>query len=128
MIDMLGAGFEKAMPMDEYSFMDITKLMHCGVYCLRRKGEVVYVGKSKKPMVRLSTHIRNRGKELAKSWAPDTGPALNGKGINFDGIWFLPCMLGQLDTLENHMIRKYLPRHNTKGKPPLAIPEDIKVP
>ena len=35
-------------------------------------------------------------------------------------------MLGQLETLENYFIRKYLPRYNVKGKPSLAIPEDIR--
>jgi len=109
---------------DGYAFLDVSKLLHCGVYALLRRGEVVYVGKSTKPLIRLYTHFRNRGKQLTKGI---TGPCVDGKGINFDGVWFLPCMLGQMDTLENHMIRKYLPRHNTKGKPPLAIPEDIKV-
>ncbi len=116
--------------MEEHGFMNVSKLLHCGVYALLCRGEVVYVGKSTKPLVRIYSHVRNRGRKMTKGpayGAPSTkGPAVNGKGIGFDGIWFLPCMLGQLDTLENYFIRKYLPRYNVKGKPSLAIPEDIR--
>jgi len=112
--------------MEEYVHIDISKLLHCGVYALLKKGVVVYVGKSKQPMVRLSTHFRNRGKELARTWNPDAGPAVNGRGIGFDGAWFVPCMLGQLDIIEGYLIRKYLPKYNIKGKPAMPIPDDIK--
>jgi len=114
--------------MPDYDFMDISKLLHCGVYCLLRKGEVVYVGKSKKPLVRLYTHVYNRGKEAGRALYPGivAGPTHGGKGINFDGIWFVPCMLGQLDVIELAMIRKYEPRYNVRGKPPTPIPDEIK--
>jgi len=109
--------------MDEHRFMDVSKLMHCGVYALLRGKEVIYIGKSRKPLIRLYTHFRNRGRLLGKGI---TGPNVNGKGISFDGVWFLPCMLGQMDTLENYMIRKYMPQHNVKGKPLMAIPDDVR--
>lgn len=50
------------------------------------------------------------------------------KGVSFDDIWVWPCMLGQLDTLEVHLIRKYMPKHNSKDKPMpvMPIPADIK--
>jgi len=50
------------------------------------------------------------------------------RGISFDDIWVWPCMLGQLDTLEVHLIRKYVPRYNVKDKPNpvIPIPEDIR--
>jgi hypothetical protein len=120
------------MPMEEHGFVDVTKLIHCGVYALVRKGEVVYVGKSKQPLMRIHRHVLNRGKLIKKSVNPEAGPTLNGKGINFDVVWFLPCMLGQLSTLENYFIRKFLPRHNVQGKPnpvmeiPLEIREMLK--
>src|SRR5882762_505609 len=114
--------------MPEYQHLDLSKLLHCGIYCLLRRGEVVYVGKSKKPLVRLYTHLYNRGKDMGRSLYPGTGdgPRQNGKGINFDGIWFIPCMLGQLDVVELAMIRKYEPRYNIRGLPPRPIPEEIK--
>jgi len=38
---------------EEYGFFEYFKLMHCGVYALVKKGQVVYVGKSKQPMMRI---------------------------------------------------------------------------
>jgi len=52
---------------EEYGFLNISKLMHCGVYALVKKGQVVYVGKSKQPMMRIYTHVRNRGKKLGSN-------------------------------------------------------------
>ena len=116
------------MPMEEHGFVNISKLLHCGVYTLLRKGEVVYVGKSTQPLRRIHRHVLNRGKLIKRTINPDAGPAVNGKGINFDGVWFLPCMLGQLSTLESFFIKKYMPKHNVLGKPNpvMAIPDDIK--
>lgn len=116
------------MPMEEHGFIDVTKLIHCGVYALVRKGDVVYVGKSKQPLMRIHTHVLNRGKLIKKTVNPNAGPALNGKGINFDKVWFLPCMLGQLGVLEIHFIRMYMPKHNQIGKPEpvMPIPDEIK--
>lgn len=110
--------------MPEHQFLDISKLLHCGVYALLRKGEVVYVGKSKKPLVRLYAHYNAQGKRVPRQ----VGNNNVKQGIVFDGIWFIPCMLGQLDILEVHFIRKYQPKHNVKDKPkvPIAIPEEIK--
>lgn len=95
-------------------------LLHCGVYALVKKDEVVYVGKTKKLWIRLYNHCNERGKVLPKR--------SGAKGVPFDDIWVWPCMLGQLDSLEVHLIQKYLPRHNAKGKalPVMAIPLEIK--
>ena len=115
--------------MPEYQHLDISKLLHCGAYALLRRGEVVYVGKSKKPLVRLCTHLSRRGKEMSENmWGGYSGPQLNGKGIKFDGVWFWPCMLGQLDVIEVALIRKYEPRYNILGRsgPFMPIPDEIK--
>ncbi len=95
-------------------------LLHCGVYALVRRGEVVYVGKTKKLWVRLYNHCNERGKVLPKRSGV--------KGLGFDDIWVWPCMLGQLDTLEVHLIQKYVPKHNVKDKPNpvIPIPDEIK--
>jgi|SRR5882672_1590063 len=118
--------------------MNITKLMHCGVYALVKKGQVVYVGKSKQPLQRIFTHVRNRNKPIGNALygKVDVGPSVNGKGIAFDTVWFLPCMLGQLYTLEVHFIKMFMPKHNDKHnpkaravtvkEPPIPIPEDIR--
>ena len=119
--------------MPDYPFVDISKLLHCGVYCLLQKGVVVYVGKSKNPLGRISSHVYNRNCEMPDGKrigggrrAGSTGPTHNGRGIKFDGIRFYPCMLGQIDVIEGALIKKYLPRYNTKGMPPLPIPEELK--
>jgi hypothetical protein len=115
--------------MPEHPHIDISKLLHCGCYALLKKGEVIYVGKSKKPMVRLYTHFSNRGKVLGQNmWGGYSGPTLNDRGVNFDGVWFWPCMLGQLGTIEMYLIRKYMPKYNQVGKPGpvLPIPDDIR--
>lgn len=124
--------------MEQHGFMNVSKLLHCGVYALVRRKEVVYVGKSRRPLVRLYAHVNARGKKLP--WK--AGYNKEYTGIHFDEVWFLPCMLGQLDTLEVHFIKMYMPKHNTKDKPRhlaepglkpakvpamiMPIPEDIK--
>lgn len=99
-------------------------LLHCGVYALVRRGTVVYVGKSKKLWIRLYAHCNARGKMLPLPVGYNTQK----RGVNFDDIWVWPCMLGQLDTLEVHLIRKYVPKYNVKDKPNpvIPIPEDIR--
>lgn len=99
-------------------------LLHCGVYALVRKGEVVYIGMTRKLWIRLYAHCNARGKPLPQK----AGQNRNGNGITFDDIWVWPCMLGQLDSLEVHLIQKYMPRYNVKDKPRpvMPIPDDIK--
>jgi len=100
-----------------------------------QKGVVVYVGKSKRPLRRLFQHMQNQGcvrsdrKINYKTHGicrGGHGPEHNGRGINFDGVRFYPCMLGQIDTIEMALIKKFLPRYNSKGMPKQAIPEDIR--
>ena len=124
--------------MEEYGFLNISKLMHCGVYALVKKGEVVYVGKSKQPLMRIYTHVKNRGRKMGANIysKDDCGPSVNGKGISFDSAWFLPCMLGQLWTLEVHFIKMFMPKHNVRHNPEakprpeptpiMPIPDDMK--
>lgn len=113
-----------------YPFVDVGKLLHCGVYCLLRKGEVVYVGKSKQPFGRLDQHIRNRNREMpnGRHIGSGAGSAIthNGRGIKFDWVWFVPCMLGQLDVIEKALIKQYLPKYNKQGMPKQPIPTDLK--
>jgi len=95
-----------------------------------QKGVVVYVGKTKNPFSRIYHHMMNQNREMVDGRAfgigGRRGPTYNGRGIKFDGIRFYPCMLGQLDMIEGVLIRKFLPRYNTRGMPPQAIPEDIR--
>lgn len=116
--------------MPEYPHIDVSKLLHCGVYCLLQRGKVVYVGKSKNPIRRLRDHMQNRNCEMPdgrhRGGGGSAGPTYNGRGIKFDGIWFVPCMLGQLDTIEAVLIKKHLPKYNIKGMPRQPIPLEIR--
>jgi hypothetical protein len=119
---------ESSAVLGQDGFFDVSKLLHCGVYALLRRGEVVYIGKSKQPLTRLYAHANARGKRLPKP----VGYRTERFGIVFDAMWFRPCMLGQLDALEVEMIRVYQPRHNVKDKPKRTmgpgyeIPEDVR--
>lgn len=100
---------------EEEGFVDFTVLMHCGVYMLLRKGEVVYVGQSKSVGERLRTHCRQR-----KGGVRGSGLFANKikVGFSFDEIQVRACMLGELDDLERAMIKKYQPKYNVKLKNP----------
>ncbi len=101
---------------EEDGFVNISFTLHCAVYALRKRRVVVYVGKSKKPLTRLYSHVNARGKF----------PQVGVKKISFDEIWIRPCMLSELDALEVEMIRKYQPRYNVKHRAPTPIPDDIR--
>jgi len=100
--------------MELEGFVNASALMHCGVYALVYKDEVVYIGQSRQPLQRLATHINYRKRKYPKPM----GYRQVKVGINFDRIWFRPCMLRELDDLEIAMIKKYQPRHNQKHAPP----------
>lgn len=103
-------------------FVDVSFLLHCAVYALLRKGEVVYVGQSKRPMTRIYSHVHKRGK--LSPWKP--GIRERKVGFAFDGIWVRPCMLSELDGLEQEMIRKYQPKHNKNYNGILKIPVELR--
>lgn len=101
------------MPIEE-GFVDATALMHCGVYMLIHRGEVVYVGQSKSLGERLRTHCRNRNGKVRRSGLYGNRVKL---GFSFDSIVIKGCMLGELDELEVSMIKKYKPKYNVKHMP-----------
>lgn len=89
-------------------FIDVSTLMGCGVYILAWKGEVVYVGQSRKLFQRITTHCTARGKKKHK---------LNGRGVIglvFNQIWVRQCPLAEVDALEKELIQRYQPKYNEK--------------
>lgn len=107
--------------MELEGFQEITAILHCAVYALVWRREVVYVGKTNQPWVRLYSHVRARGKTIHRP----VGYRQVKQGIKFDQVFVRPCMLGQLDELEVQMIHKYRPRYNIKDAPK-ATPKDIE--
>ncbi len=100
--------------MEVDGFVEISFMLHCAVYALLRRGEVVYIGQSKKPLTRVYSHANARGK--LEPWK--AGYRQRKVGFAFDRIWIRPCMLKELDEVEAAMIRKYQPKYNTKHVPP----------
>lgn len=105
-------------------FNEVTGILHCCVYALASRREVVYVGKTRQPWQRLYAHVNARGRP--KPYRPGMSNVKH--GIKFDQVFIRNCMLGELDQLELDMIAKYLPRHNIKGRPtpvPLGLEQLI---
>lgn len=85
-------------------FIDVTAVLHCGVYLLLCKGRVVYVGKSKVPLTRIYSH-RNlaRGRQV---------PWLRTQGIVYDTVHVMPVHPDRLDEVEQALIMELAPRYN----------------
>lgn len=90
-------------------FVDISAVLRCGVYALVYRGTVVYVGKSKVMVTRISTHRSAWGRKNVRP--PGRQPI---RGILFDGVWVMPVAEDRLDEVEREMINRYKPRYNTR--------------
>lgn len=75
--------------MEQKPAIDITAAVRPGVYILRERGRVVFVGAGTKPLVRLYAHLTRRRGEPAPAWLPL-------KPIAFDSIELRPCLIDQL--------------------------------
>lgn len=80
----------------ERGFVDLSYMLHCGVYVLLYKGEAVYVGKSNNPPARIGQHSRK---------------------IAFDQILFLRCKKEELDRVERDLIFELSPELNVDYLP-----------
>lgn len=87
-------------------FNDASTILQSGVYALVYRGAVVYIGKSKSMIVRVSTHRSNARRKIP-SWLPPSA-----KGIVFDEVHIQPCHPDVIDDLEYAMINLYKPKFN----------------
>ena len=71
--------------------IDVTGYPETFVYFLTRRGEVVYVGQTRKGMARPLSHKYDK---------------------DFDGIYIMPCEENMLDFVESKYIVKYKPEYN----------------
>lgn len=71
--------------------IDVSSYPETFVYFLTRRGEVVYVGQTKKGMARPLAHKYDK---------------------DFDGIYIMPCDVKMLDFVESEYIVKYKPEYN----------------
>lgn len=100
--------------MELEGFQEITGLLHCVVYALVHRREVVYIGQSRRPLARLDAHAVGRSRVGLKSTA---------SRFRFDQVFIRSCMLGELDELETKMIALYRPKHNQRKLPPASKAE-----
>ena len=70
---------------------DVSAILAPGVYILRLRGRVVFVGAAKRPLVRLYAHANWRRWEPAPAWLPT-------KPLAFDSIEIRPCHIDALAT------------------------------
>lgn len=102
-------------------FNDASAILQSGVYALVYQGRVVYIGKSKSMIVRISTH-RSNARRKSPSWLPASA-----KGIIFDEVHIQPCHPDVIDELEYDLINLYKPKynellkHNGKSKAPFTL-------
>lgn len=92
-------------------FIDVSATLLPGVYALVRNGVVVYVGQSKRPLLRISAHKSNWGRKALPAWMPTSL-----RGVLFDEVHILPCRVEDLDRVEAAMIELYKPRYNIRIK------------
>lgn len=95
-------------------FVNASVLLKPGVYALVKDGVVVYVGQSKKPLSRIEAHRSLWGRKKAPGWLPI-------RGILFDEVHVMPCLVEQLDEVERALIDLYKPKYNIKLKSPLPV-------
>lgn len=106
-------------------FTDASELLKGGVYALVYRREVVYVGKAKRMLTRLSSHMSIWAKKKSgkvPSWLPIDG-------IYFDAMWIRPCHPDEVDRVEREMIELYKPRlnKNLKSWGPTTAPFSIQI-
>jgi hypothetical protein len=103
--------------MELAGFRGVGEILHSGVYALVWRGQVVYIGKSKKMLARIYTHKLMVGKSKSMF--------TSAVGVRFDDIFVCPCPIEKLDELEKEMINLYKPRYNIHLKSPHFIDQEI---
>ena len=73
-------------------FIDVTAVLRSGVYILRLRGRVVFVGQGKVVLAKVYAHRAHRRGQPAPAWLP-TRP------IEFDEVFIKTCRVDLLDTV-----------------------------
>ena len=93
------------------------KYLKSGIYCIKLKDTIVYIGKSKDMFNRIATHMMNIEDPTAKDFNGKKYKLLRaaknaGYQITFDVLFY--CPEEDLDLREGEYIRKYMPALNTQ--------------
>ena len=73
-------------------FIDATAVLRSGVYVLRLRGRVVFVGQGKVVLAKVYAHRAQRRGSPAPAWLP-------ARPIEFDEVFIKTCRVDQLDAL-----------------------------
>jgi len=103
--------------MELAGFIGVGEILRAGVYALVWRGRVIYIGKSKKMLVRIYSHRANKGK--ARNIFTSAKP------FSFDDVFIRPCSLEVIDELERDLINLYRPKYNVALKAPVLIEKEI---
>lgn len=119
-------------PMKLEGFVDCSTLLRGGIYVLKYKKQIVYIGQSKCFLSRINSHRSNKGQK-APSWVKAMA-----RGVTFDQILVLPVRPEERNALEAKLIGLYKPKYNTQHKnaadspklplPPLRALVDLVIP
>ena len=95
-------------------FVNVSDVLRSGIYVLAYKGEVIYIGQSKRMLNRLAAHMSAwAAKRKAKQ------PHIIAKlGIYYDEVHIMPVHVDRLDEVERKLIDLYRPRLNVQHKRP----------
>lgn len=107
-------------------FTDVSSILSAGVYALVHNGEVVYVGKSRKMLGRVYTHLKMWGDKRSGKVPSWLSAAV--KGVLFNEVHICPCRIEDLDRVEREMIERYKPKYNLLHKTdrPVDLPERFR--
>lgn len=99
-------------------FADVSEVLGPGVYVLLRRGIVVYVGKSRKMLARITAHQQVWSAKRSKGEKPWW---LSIPGLLFDEVHVMRCRVDQLDEVEREMIARFRPKYNVQLQLPLML-------
>lgn len=91
------------------NFTDATALLRAGVFVLVWRGEVVFVGSARGPMLAKIAALREKERP---SWLPR---------IKFDQVLIREVHPDQINAAKASLLAEYSPRHNTEVPPPTSL-------
>lgn len=106
---------DKRMKLD--GFTDCSSILSGGIYVLKFRKQIVYIGQSKCILSRVYTHRTNRGQKKPM-WVKAMA-----RGILFDQILMLPVKPEDRNSLEAKLIAYYKPKYNIQLKNPVDAPK-----
>jgi len=98
--------------MEADGFINVTQVMKPAVYALVYQGRVVYVGRTKTPCSRFTSHLYGTTSKAIPGPATFKSRVVSNYKMTFDEIWIRPCAQDELHEVETAMIKKYSPKYN----------------